>query len=60
MFVSFTHVNARNKEKLIEVIVKYLKMLPFLKSDGQYYLMEAFLSLRLCIVLVAHSMDHLL
>ena len=34
MFVSFTHVNARNKEKLIEVIVKYLKMLPFLKSDG--------------------------
>ena len=34
MFVSFTHVNARNKEKLIEVIVKYLKMLPYLKSDG--------------------------
>ena len=34
MFVSFIHVNARTKEKLIEVIVKYLKMLPYLKSDG--------------------------
>jgi len=30
----FIHVNARNKEKLIKVIVKYLKMLPYLKSDG--------------------------
>ena len=34
MFVSFIHVNARNKEKLIEVIVKYLKILPYLKSVG--------------------------
>ena len=34
MFVSFIHVNAKTKEKLIEVIVKYLKMLPYLKSDG--------------------------
>ena len=34
MFVSFIHVNARTKEKLIKVIIKYLKMLPFLKSDG--------------------------
>ena len=29
----FIYVNARTKEKLIKVIVKYLKMLP-LKSDG--------------------------
>ena len=34
MFVSFIHVNARTKEKLIKAIVKYLKMLPYLKSDG--------------------------
>ena len=34
MFVSFIHVNARTKEKLVEVKVKYLKMLPYLKSDG--------------------------
>jgi hypothetical protein len=34
MFVSFIHVNARTKEKLIKVIVKYLKTLPYLKSDG--------------------------
>ena len=34
MFVSFIPVNARTKEKLIEVKVKYLKMLPYLKSDG--------------------------
>ena len=34
MFMSFIHLNARTKEKLIEVIVKYLKMLPYLKSDG--------------------------
>ena len=27
-------MNARTKEKLIKVIVKYLKMLPYLKSDG--------------------------
>ena len=33
MFVSL-FVNARTKEKLIKVIVKYLKMLPYLKSDG--------------------------
>ena len=26
-FVNFIHVNARTKEKLIKVIVKYLKML---------------------------------
>jgi len=30
----FIHVNARTKEKLIKVIVKYLKMLPYLKNDG--------------------------
>ena len=34
MFVSFIHVNTRTKEKLIKAIVKYLKMLPYLKSDG--------------------------
>ena len=34
MFVSFIHVNTRTKEKLIEVKVKYLQMLPYLKSDG--------------------------
>ena len=34
MSVSFAHVNARTKEKLIKVIVKYFKMLPYLKSDG--------------------------
>jgi len=34
MFVSFIHVYARTKEKLIKVLVKYLKMLPYLKSDG--------------------------
>ena len=34
MFVSFIHVNARTKEKLIKAIVKYLKVLPYLKSDG--------------------------
>jgi len=33
MFVSFIHVNART-EKLIKVIVKYLNMLLYLKSDG--------------------------
>ena len=27
-------MNARTKEKLIKVIVKYLKVLPYLKSDG--------------------------
>jgi len=27
-------MNARTKEKLIKVIVKNLKMLPYLKSDG--------------------------
>ena len=34
MFVSFIYMNARTKEKLIKVIVKYLKVLPYLKSDG--------------------------
>jgi len=34
MFVSLFYVNARTKEKLIKAIVKYLKMLPYLKSDG--------------------------
>ena len=34
MFVSFIHMNDRTKEKLIKVIVKYLKVLPYLKSDG--------------------------
>ena len=34
MFVSFIHVNAITKEKLITMIDKYLKMLPYLKSDG--------------------------
>ena len=34
MFVSLFYVNARTKEELIKVIVKYLKMLPYLKSDG--------------------------
>jgi hypothetical protein len=34
MFVSLFYVNARTKEKLIKVIVKYLKVLPYLKSDG--------------------------
>ena len=34
MFVSFIHMNAGTKEKHIKVIVKYLKMLPYLKSDG--------------------------
>ena len=34
MFVSFIHVYARTKEKLIKVIVKYLKVVPYLKSDG--------------------------
>jgi len=33
MFVSFIHVNVRTKEKLIKAIDKYLKMLPYLKSD---------------------------
>jgi len=28
MFVSFIHMNARTKEKLIKAIVRYLKMLP--------------------------------
>ena len=27
-------MNARTKEKLIKAIVKYLKVLPYLKSDG--------------------------
>ena len=35
MFVSFIHVNARTKEKLIKVIDKYFKILPYLKSDGR-------------------------
>jgi len=34
MFVSFIHVYARTKEKLIKVIVKYLMVLPYLMSDG--------------------------
>ena len=34
MFVSLSYVNARTKEKLIKAIVKYLKILPYLKSDG--------------------------
>ena len=34
MFVSFIHVYARTKEELIKVLVKYLKMLPYLKCDG--------------------------
>ena len=34
MFVSLFYANARTKEKLIKVIVKYFKMLPYLKSDG--------------------------
>ena len=34
MFVSFIHVYARTKEKLMKVIVAYLKMLPYSKSDG--------------------------
>jgi len=33
MFVSFIHVNARTKEKLIKVIVKYLKMLPYERAS---------------------------
>ena len=35
MFVSFIHVKARTKDKLIKVIVMYLKILPYLKSDGK-------------------------
>jgi len=34
MFVYLFYVNARTREKLIKAIVKYLKMLPYLKSDG--------------------------
>ena len=34
MFVSLFYVNATTKEKLIKAIVMYLKMLPYLKSDG--------------------------
>ena len=34
MFISFIHLYARTKEKIIKVIVKYLKVLPYLKSDG--------------------------
>ena len=33
MFVSFIHVNARTKVKLIKVIVKYLKMLPYERAS---------------------------
>jgi len=42
MFVSFIHVNARTKEKLIKAILKYLKMLPYLKSDGTVSPCESF------------------
>ena len=34
VFVSLFYVNTRTKEKLLKVIVKYLKLLPYLKSDG--------------------------
>ena len=34
MFVSLFYVNDRTKGKLIRAIVKYHKMLPYLKSDG--------------------------
>jgi len=43
MFVSFVHVYARTKEKLIKAIVKYLKVLPYLKSDGIVSLCGSFL-----------------
>ena len=42
MFVSLFYVNAWTKEKLIKVIVKYLKMLPYLKSDGTISPCESF------------------
>ena len=60
MFVSFIHVNARNKKKLIEVIVKYLKMLPYLKSDGTVSPCGRFPFLAVVHRVCGTSMDHLL
>jgi len=60
MFVSFIHVNARNKEKLIEVIVKYLKMLPYLKNDGTVSPCGSFPLLAVVQRVCGTSMDHLL
>ena len=62
MFVSFIHVYARTEEKLIKVIVKYLKMLRYLKSDGTVSPCASFPILavvhRVCGIL-SRFMDHL-
>ena len=53
-------MNARTKEKLIKVIVKYLKMLPYLKSDGTVSLCGSFPFLavvhRVCSTLLGSSL----
>jgi len=60
MFVSFIYVNAKTKEKLIKVIVKYLKMLPYLKSDGTVSPCGRFPLLAVVHHVCGTSMDHLL
>ena len=56
-------MNAGTKEKLIKVIVKYLKMLPYLKSDGIVSPCGSFSFLSGCAPCLWHSlscsMDHL-
>ena len=63
MFVSLFYVNARTREELIKAIVKYLKMLPYLKSDGILSLCGSFPFLavvpRGCGTPLSCSMDHL-
>ena len=54
-------MNARTKEKLIKVIVRYLKMLPYLKSDGTVSPCGSFpfVVVVYLVYVLSPSMDHL-